>query len=91
MKVYNVMHIDWVERIHVLLWAYCTTCKRLAQHTLLKLVYGKEVVMPMEFLVSRLRIALQTGMTEDITLHDHLDELMYHEENKCLTGFHHRV
>jgi transposase InsO family protein len=53
-KVCNVQHDDWDQHIPTVLWAYRTTCKRMTKHTLFILVYGKEVVMPLEFVVPSL-------------------------------------
>jgi transposase InsO family protein len=53
-KVCNVQHDDWDQRIPTVLWAYRMTCKQLTKHTPFRLVYGKEVVMPLEFIVPSL-------------------------------------
>ena len=50
-KVCNDSRDDWDLKILAVLWAYRTTCKRLTRKTPFKLVYGKEVVMPMEYIV----------------------------------------
>lgn len=48
-----------------ILWAHFTTYKKLTKHTLFQLVYGKEVLMSMEFLVPSPHVALMTRMAED--------------------------
>ena len=45
-----------------MLWAYHTTCKWLTGQTPFKLAYGKEVVMPMEYIVPSLHIIASMGM-----------------------------
>lgn len=55
---------DWDERIPAVIWAYRTTCKRLTKHTPFKL-FGKEVMMPMEFLVPSLLIVVATKMYDE--------------------------
>jgi len=56
-KVYNKQSNDWNMHVPLILWAYRTTCKKLIGQTPLRLVYGIEVVMPMEYIVPSLRIA----------------------------------
>jgi hypothetical protein len=53
----------------------------LTKHTPFRLVYGKEVIMPLEFVVPSLRISLATQMFDDQSLQKQLDELMELEED----------
>ena len=59
-------------KIPAVFWAYCTTCKRLIGKTLFKLVYGQEVIMPMEYIVPSLRIAVVTGMDDKAAVEEHI-------------------
>ena len=47
-KVCNVHRYDRDQKVSVVLWAYCTTCKGLAGHTPFRMVYGHEIVVLME-------------------------------------------
>jgi hypothetical protein len=78
---------DWDQRIPTVLWAYRTTCKRLKKHTPFRLVYGKEAVMPLEFVVPSLWVSLATQMTDEQSLQQRLDELMELEEDHMMAGF----
>ena len=63
-KVCNVDRSDWDVHIPSVLWAYQTACKKLTGKTLFRMVYGKEAVMPMEYIVPSLRISTFTNMVE---------------------------
>jgi hypothetical protein len=56
MNICSVNMDDWDLRVPTILWAYRTNCKKLTMQTPFKLVYGLEVVVPMEYLVPSLRI-----------------------------------
>ena len=72
-KICNVNRDAWDERVLPVLWEYRTTSKKLTQHTPFRLVYKKEVIMPMEFLIPSLRVMLMTNMTEEGVFHKRLE------------------
>ena len=55
------------------------------------LVYGKEAVMPMEYIVPSPRIAAITGMADRKALEEWLTQLEELEEERFLVGFHQQV
>jgi hypothetical protein len=63
-KIRHVKRDDWDLKVPTMLWAYQTTCKNLIGNTPFKLVYDQEAVMPLEFLIPSLCVALITQMTE---------------------------
>jgi hypothetical protein len=73
-----------------MLWAYRTTCKNLTQAAF-KLVYGLEVVVPMDYLVPSLRISSFIGMDDTNVVQESLVQLMELEEDRFIIGFHQQV
>jgi len=61
-KICNVNRENWDLKIPTVLWAYKITCKKLTGKTPFRLVFGQEVVVPLEFLVPSLRVAAITNM-----------------------------
>jgi len=55
-----------------MLWDYKKTCKKLTGQTPFRLVYGIEAVIPMEYIVPRLRIAAFKEMADHETLEEQL-------------------
>ena len=58
-------HKDWADRIPKALWAYRTTWRNTTGHTPYELVYGKQVLLPIEFQVKSFRMAMQLGLNLD--------------------------
>ena len=49
---------DWLEKLSFALWAYRTSFRTSTGTTPYSLVYGMEVVLPVEIEMSSLRVAL---------------------------------
>ena len=90
-KVCSANRDDQDLKILVVLWAYHTNCQWLTGQTLFKLVYGKEAVMPMEYIVPSLRIAMTMGMDDVEALEDRIAQLIHLEEDRFIAGFHQQV
>jgi transposase InsO family protein len=50
-KTVQLHHRDWDDRLPEALWAYRTTWRNTTGHTPYELVYGKQVLLPIEFQV----------------------------------------
>ena len=78
-------------KIPLVLWEYCTTCKRLSGKTPFKLVYGKDAFMPMEYNILILHITTVMRMDDEVVLEEHMLQLIHLEEDLLITGFRQRV
>ena len=66
-------------------------CKKLTGKTPFRMVYGKEAIMPMEYIVPSLRIAAFTNMAEPDIMEEHLAHLVTLEEDQFIANFHQQV
>eukprot|EP00253_Pinus_taeda_P018929 PITA_18929 len=48
-KIVHLHRKDWVEKLLEVLWAYKTTWRNTIGHTPYELVYGKQILLPIEF------------------------------------------
>ena len=60
-------------------------------HTPFRLVYGKEEVMPMEYIVPSLRISVFTEMDDPTMLNERLVKILELEEDRFIAGFQQQV
>jgi hypothetical protein len=64
-KTVQLHHMDWDDRLLESLWAYRITWRITTGHTPYKLVYGKQVLLSIEFQIKTFRTAVQVGMNLD--------------------------
>ena len=64
-KTIQLHHRDWDDRLLEALWAYRTTWRNTTGHTPYELVYGKQVLLPIEFQVRTFRISVELGLNLD--------------------------
>eukprot|EP00253_Pinus_taeda_P035613 PITA_35613 len=61
-KTVHLHRRDWAKRLLEALWAYRTTWRNTTGHSPYGLVYGKEVLLPIEFQVKTFKMAGQLGI-----------------------------
>ena len=78
-KVCNVHQDDWDHKVSAVLLAYHMNYKRIVGHTQFRLVYGQEVVVPMEYIVLSIRIVALMEMIEGYAIEQRLSQLVQME------------
>ena len=68
-------HKDWADRLPEALWAYRTTWRNTTRYTPYQLVYGKQVLLPIEFQVKTFRTAAQLSLNLDESQEQRLMQL----------------
>ena len=61
----NTVHLHrryWEKRLPKALWAYRTTWRNTTGHTPYELVYGKQVLFPIEFQIKTFNMVVQLGL-----------------------------
>jgi hypothetical protein len=73
---------DWHDRLFEALWAYRVTIRTPMQVTPYSLVYGSEVVLPLEVQLPSLRVAIHEKITNDEQIRLRFQELDVFEEGR---------
>ena len=64
-KTVQLHHKEWADWLPEALWAYRTTWRNTTRYTPYQLVYGKQVLLPIEFQVKTFRTAAQLSVNLD--------------------------
>lgn len=75
---------DWEERLPSVLWAYRTTYKVTTGQTPFQLLYGQEAVVPIDFMVPSLRIAIDNRLGDMESLRERLYTLNKLDERRMM-------
>ena len=71
---------DWDRKLVSALWAYRTAFKITTNQTPFRLAYGQEAVVPLEFMVPSLRIAVEHDLDYNVVLRARLEKLLTLDE-----------
>ena len=79
---------DWSKKLHFALWAYRTYFRTFIGATLFSLVYGMEVVLPVEIEMRSLRVALEQRIFEAEWAQSRYDHLSLLDERRLRAADH---
>ena len=82
---------DWDSKLTAALWAYRTTYKVTTRMTPFALMYGLEAILPIEFEIPSLRLAIGERLDTTESLKNRLIELEALTENRLLASQHMEV
>lgn len=86
-KVCEKHRTDWDKKLNIALWSYRTAYKVTTQHTPFNLVYGLEAVVPLEYQVPSLRVAIEERLGDLDSLQERLNRLNQLEEQRTRALF----
>jgi hypothetical protein len=87
-KIVTESKRDWDIKLTAALWAYRTTYKVTTRATPFSLMYGMEAILPIEFEVPSLRIAIENRLDDSTSLKDRLAWLESLNERRQLAAQH---
>jgi transposase InsO family protein len=64
-KTIQLHHREWVDRLPEALWAYLITWRNTTGHTPYEVLYGKQVLLPIELQVRTFHISTELGLNLD--------------------------
>lgn len=83
-KSCGVEQEDWEEKLPLVLWAYKTTYKVTTGQTPFQLMYDQEAIVPAEFIVLSLRIAIENHLGDMESLRERLYALGKLDESRMM-------
>nr|CAN61905.1 hypothetical protein VITISV_026487 [Vitis vinifera] len=79
---------DWSKKLPFSLWAYRTSFRTSTRATPYSLVYGMEVVLPIETKMGSLRVALEQQISETEWAQARFDQLKFLDEKRLRANDH---
>lgn len=81
-KIVQKQPHDWDRKLVAALWAYRTAYKVTTHQTPFRLAFGQEAVVPLEFIVPSLRLAVEHDLDYHAVLKARLDRLLSLDEHR---------
>ena len=88
MQKMTVTYKEWHEMLPFALHGYCNSSRTSTGETPYSLVYGIEVVLPIEVHIPSLRIVKDAGLNEDEWIHIQLEQLNLIDEKRLAVVCH---
>ena len=86
-KIVEENRSDWADKLDSALWSFRTAYKVATGMTPFKLVYGIEAVVPMEYVVPSLRLAVQHRLSPEDSILHRQRELLKLEEDRIQSAY----
>ncbi|XP_057815466.1 uncharacterized protein LOC131029082 [Cryptomeria japonica] len=83
-KSCGVEQEDWEKMLLAVLWAYCTTYKVITGHTPFQLMYGQEAMVPAEYTVPSLWMAVDNRLGDKDSLSARLGSLIKLDKQRIM-------
>ena len=83
-----VIYKDWIEKLPFALWGYKTSIRASTGATPYSLVYGCEVVLPIEVKIQSLRVLVETKVLEEDWVKARYEQLALINEKRARAQYH---
>ena len=83
-----VTYKDWVEKLPSTLWGYRTSINASTEATPYSLVYGSEVVLPIEVEIQSLRVLVEPKVLEKDWMRERYEHLALIDEKRMKSQYH---
>jgi len=83
-----VIYKDWIEKLPFALWGYKTSIRASTGATPCSLVYGCEVVLPIEVKIQSLRVLVETKVLEEDWVKARYEQLALINEKRARAQYH---
>ena len=83
-----VTYKDWAKKLSFALWGYRTSIQTSTRATPYSLVYGSEVVLPIEVEIQSLKVLMETKVLEEDWAKARYEQLALIDEKRARAQYH---